>query len=264
MDQELFKRLLLEMREAGVQEIGLFYLGEPFTNVKLEEEIHFAKHIANYPYVFLTTNGSLANPKRLHKCFAAGLDSLKFSFNYADVEQFKSIARVNEKSYYAMLENIMQASKVRDAVYLETGHMCRLYASYIEYDGEQGERMREKIEQFRDCFDEVYALPLYTMSSFCFKQEKERGWKPTPGNRGRMGCLRDPLPCWSLFTEAHITWDGQLNLCCFDGDERFFMADLKTTPFMDGWNSNKFTAMRRAHLNKNVEGTVCEKCIAAC
>jgi len=25
------------------------------------------------------------------------------------------------------------------------------------------------------------------------------------GNQGRVGALREPLPCWSAFTEGHIT-----------------------------------------------------------
>jgi hypothetical protein len=85
-----------------------------------------------------------------------------------------------------------------------------------------------------------------------------------------MGCLRDPLPCWSIFTEAHIVWDGHLNLCCFDTNvggsdgHDFYMADLKEVPFMEGWNSKRFMAIRRAHLAKDVTGTLCEKCIVAC
>jgi hypothetical protein len=265
MDFELFKRLLLEMRYEGVREIGLFFLGEPFMSKDLERAVDFAKRVAEFPYVFLTTNGSLATPSRVRSLMLNGLDSLKFSFNYADEEQFASIARVKAQLYHKMLDNIRQVRLVRDEVEAETGHRCGLYASCIEYDGLQGERMKEKLTEFANYFDEVYTLPLYTMGSHCFKQEKERGWKPSAGNRGRMGCLRDPLPCWSIFTEAHIVFDGHLNLCCFDTHEgEFYMADLKDSPFMDGWNSEKFMAIRRHHLAKDVRGTLCEKCIASC
>jgi mRNA-degrading endonuclease toxin of MazEF toxin-antitoxin module len=49
---------------------------------------------------------------------------------------------------------------------------------------------------------------------------------PTAGNQGRVGALRKPLPCWSLFTEGHVTHDGRLSACCFDHDGRFEMGDL--------------------------------------
>src|SRR5690606_20621643 len=55
MDRGLFERLLREMREAGVEEIGVFYLGESFMVPWLPDAIAFAKHDCGYPYVFLTT-----------------------------------------------------------------------------------------------------------------------------------------------------------------------------------------------------------------
>lgn len=257
MSKEEFFRLAKEMREAGVEELGLFYLGESFLVPWLPEAIKYAKDIG-YPYVFLTTNGSLATPKRVEECMKAGLDSLKFSFNYASPEQFKEIARVKEKLYHAMRSNIEKAYEIRK----EGGYKCGLYASYIEYDGEQGERMLEVVEQVRPFVDEIYALPLYNQASLVQDHEDSVGWKPTAGNRGRAAALRDALPCWAVFTEGHITWDGKLSACCFDHDGRFHMGDLTTTSFMDSWNSPTFQALRDAHLKKDVTGTVCEKCVA--
>lgn len=254
MDRGLFERLLLDMRAAGVEEIGLFYLGESFLVSWLEEAVHFAKVNAGFPYVFLTTNGSLAETHRVRGCMEAGLDSLKFSLNYADADQFAEIARVNPRMYSALLNNIKNARIARD----EGGYDCGLYASYIMYDGEQGARMKKVVDEVSRHVDEVYALPLYNQASFI---EKE-GWAFTAGNRGRLDALRDPLPCWAVFTEGHITWDGKLSACCFDHDGRFHMGDLNETPFLEAWNSAPFQELRAAHLKKDVAGTVCEKCVA--
>jgi len=262
MDRGLFERLLREMRACGVEEIGLFYLGESFLCKWLEEAIAFAKRDCGYPYVFLTTNGSLSSPERMKACFAAGLDSLKFSFNYADEAQFKEIAKVKGSLFRNMIANIQLARAARDEVHAETGHRCGLYASYIEYDGAQGARMIQALDQIRDCVDEIYALPLYNQANLVTASEEKKGWKPIAGNRGRVGALRDPLPCWAVFTEGHITWDGMLSACCFDHDGRFHMGDLKTTPFMDAWNSPDFRKLRLAHLAKDVTNTPCSTCIA--
>jgi sulfatase maturation enzyme AslB (radical SAM superfamily) len=262
MERPLFERLLREMREAGVEEIGLFYLGESFLCDWLEEAVAFAKKDCGFPYVFLTSNGSLSGPDRLAGCFRAGLDSLKFSFNYANEDQFTAIAKVKPKLFRRMVENIRGARAVRDAVQAETGHKCGLYASYIEYDGEQGRRMAEALEQIRDCVDQIYALPLYNQASLVTDTEVKQGWKPTAGNRGRAAALRDPLPCWAVFTEGHVTWDGKLSACCFDHDGRFHMGDLVTTPFMQAWNSTVFQELRAAHLRRDVTATACETCIA--
>ncbi|MCC7275216.1 MAG: radical SAM protein [Alphaproteobacteria bacterium] len=262
MDRALFERLLREMRAAGVEEIGLFYLGESFLCRWLEEAIAFAKEECGFPYVFLTTNGSLATPERLEGCFEAGLDSLKFSFNYADAGQFTEVARVKPALYQRMIANIAQARAVRDWVATKTGRRCGLYASYIEYDGGQRARMEEAVAAIRPFVDEVYALPLYSQADLVTAEEKALGWVPTAGNRGRVGALREPIPCWSIFTEGHITWDGKLSACCFDHDGRFHMADLTRTPFAEGWHSERFQALRAAHLARRIQGTPCESCVA--
>lgn len=261
MDRSFYERLAIEMRSAGVEELGLFYLGESFLLPWLPEAISFAKDVANYPYVFLTTNGTLATPPKVDACLRAGLDSLKFSFNYTDAIQFENIARVKGSLFNDIEVNLRTASALRDQVYRETGHRCGLYASYIEYDGEQGRRMARSIERIAPLVDEVYALPLYNQASLVTEQEVDQGWKPTAGNRGRVGALREPLPCWSVFTEGHVTWDGKLSACCFDHDGRFHMGDLNTAEFMECWQSDRFRALRSAHLRRDVRGTPCETCI---
>jgi len=262
MDRTLYERLAVEMRQAGVEELGLFYLGESFLLPWLPEAVDYAKNVAGYPYVFLTTNGTVATPIRVDACIRAGLDSLKFSFNYADAGQFKEIARVKGRLFQDIESNMRAARTIRDQVERETGHRCGLYASYIEYDGDQGERMAETIERIAPLVDEVYALPLYSQASLVTDDEVGRGWTPTAGNRGRAGALRDPLPCWSVFTEGHVTWDGRLSACCFDHDGRFHMGDLTAASFMECWQSPEFQALREAHLRRDVRGTACETCLA--
>ena len=262
MDKELFKRLLLDMRGAGVEEIGLFYLGESFLLPWLEEAIEFAKHEAGFPYVFLTTNGSLSTPARMEACMRAGLDSLKFSLNYADAEQFVGVARVKAALFDTMLDNIKAARAVRDRVQENTNHRCGLYASYIAYDDEQGEKMQQVVSTLSPLLDEIYALPLYNQANLVTSEAEGRDWEIKAGNPGRLNALRAPIPCWAVFTEGHITWDGQLSACCFDHDGRFHMGDLKEQDFMTAWNSQKFQDLRHAHLDCNVAGTVCDTCVA--
>lgn len=262
MDRGLFERLMREMRGAGVQEIGLFYLGESMLVPWLADAVRFAKEDCGFPYVFLTTNGSLATEYLLRRLFEAGLDSLKFSLNYATPEQFGEITSVNPRIFDRVLANVKASRKTRDAVYQETGRRCGLYASYIEYNGAQAERMTEVVAQVEPYMDEVYALPLYNQAALLTDDEESAGWTPSAGNRGRAANLREPLPCWSIFTEGHISWDGKLSACCFDHDGRFHMGDLTEVSFMEAWHSDKFQALREANLRKDVTGTVCEKCVA--
>ncbi|MBI2500396.1 MAG: radical SAM protein [Deltaproteobacteria bacterium] len=259
IDWDLLCRLLREMRAAGVEEIGMFYLGESLLYKKLAEAIAYAKNEIGYPYVFLTTNGRMATPERIKACLMAGLDSLKFSFNWSGPEQCKEVTGVD--AFETVVRHIRETWEVRDQVEKETGHRCGLYASSIQYDGEQLKRMENAVLQIKPYVDQHYWLPLYSQAGLT---GGAKDTQPVAGNIGRIGALRDPLPCWSLFTEGHITYDGRLSACCFDHDGRFNMGNLNEISFMEAWHSKPFQKLRQANLREDVAGTACEKCIAYC
>jgi radical SAM protein with 4Fe4S-binding SPASM domain len=260
MDFDLFKRITREMREAGVEEIGCFYLGESFMNPRLLVDcVRYLKGELAFPYVFLTSNASMSFPEAVEECMKAGLDSLKWSVNAADEDQFEDIMGVAGKLFRNAIANIKAAWAVRQAKGYSTG----LYASSIRYDGEQQQKMETLLnEHVRPYVDEHYWLPLYSMGAFATQREEELGYRPTAGNQGRLGALREPLPCWSAFTEGHVTADGKLSACCFDANANWTMGDLTQQSFMEAWNSSAFVKLRTAHLNRDVRGTVCEQCIA--
>lgn len=260
MDLDLFKRVTSECRAAGVEEVGLFFLGESFMCPELLlEALQWVKGELRFPYVFLTSNASLADPEDVEELMKAGLDSLKWSVNAADEVQFKEVMGVSPKYFRKALRNIQSAKIIRD----RGGYNTRLYASSIKYDGEQQQMMEDLLaKHVLDYVDQHYWLPLYSMGAVATQREAELGYRPTAGNQGRLGALREPLPCWSAFTEAHCTADGMLSACCFDADSRWTMADLKQVSFMEGWNSAVFTALREAHLRRDVTGTPCAECVA--
>ena len=260
MDFDLFKRITGEMRDAGVEEIGVFYLGESFMNPRLLVDcIRYLKRDLATPYVFLTSNASMSFPEAVEECMKAGLDSLKWSVNAADQDQFEKIMGVSGRLFHRALDNIKAAWAVRAARQYRTG----LYASSIQYDGAQQTKMEALLtDHVRPYVDQHYWLPLYSMGAFATRRESELGYRPTAGNQGRIGALREPLPCWSAFTEGHVTADGKLSACCFDATAHWTMGDLNAVPFMAAWNSESFVELRSAHLRRDVTGTVCEKCIA--
>jgi MoaA/NifB/PqqE/SkfB family radical SAM enzyme len=250
MSWEFYTRIVKQMRDLGVEALGVFYLGESFLCDWLADAIRYAKRECGYPYVFLTTNGRLATVERVRSCMLGGLDSLKFSFNFCDPRQFTDSTGASAVEYRTVVNNIRDARWIRDYVADTTGHRCGIYASSLLYDDEQRERMRDAVDKILPYVDEHYWLPLF-------------GYPPPPPcTTGSPAVLTKPLPCWSLFTEAHITHDGRLSACCFDHSARYSMGDLDETPFMDAWHGRPFRELRAAHLAGDVTGTACEKCIS--
>ena len=251
MDPALYSRILREMYDLGIRSIGLFFIGEPFLSARLPDQIAEAKNIG-FDYVYVTTNGSLALPKKVEACMKAGLNSLKFSLNYADENQFAAVAKVSPRLFGRVLANIKAAREIRDA----GGYDCGIYASSILYDGEQREKLQEVIDSVLPYLDEHYFLPTFSMHTAA----NESGLIPQPGNPGRVGALRSGA-CWALWS-YHIDHKGRMIACCFGdgGNDDFVMGDLTKQSFMEAWNSPKFQALRAAHLAGDVRGTPCETC----
>jgi radical SAM protein with 4Fe4S-binding SPASM domain len=249
MDWTLFTRLAKDLRTAGVERLGLFYVGESFLCDWLPEAVRYAKSVCDFRHVFLTTNGVSATRDRVQACMAAGLDSLKFALNWADARQFERIASGTSADFKRVVENVKAARCARDDVHHETGHRCALYASSLSYDDAQGERMRELLQDIERYVDHHYWLPLFGH------------WGPGPRLVDRPVPVK-PLPCAALFTEAHITWDGRLSACSLDGSSRFHMADLRRMSFEDAWASPAFQHLRARHLAGDVKDTPCRHCVA--
>ena len=258
MDWELFKRITKEMRDLGVQEIGVFYIGESFTNPHLlVSAIKYLKSELETPYVFLTSNGSLASPKVVGECMEAGLDSLKWSCNAADDEQFKKLMGVPSRSFHQAMNYIQWAKMIRDTNKYKT----KLYASSILYDNDQPKKAYTFLtDHVIPYVDEHYWLPLYTAGGQAKEKEAELNMKPIAGNTGRLDDPSQPIPCWTLFTAAHIMVDGKMTGCCLDGVGNWVMGDLTKQSFMECWHSKDFQSLRKAHIDNNIAGTKCQAC----
>lgn len=257
MDFELFKRITKDMRENGVEELGMFYIGESLLYPYLTDAITYAKKELRFPYVFLTTNGSMAGKERVRAIMEAGLDSLKWSLNSADMWQFRQMTSMAPSMFKTVMQNVQDAYTVRE----EGGYKTRLYASSIRYDGDQLKRMENTIaSQVLPYVDEHYWLPLLSFGDTA-KKVQDAGFSTVTGNPGRADCMRPPIPCWAVFKEGHVTAAGKLSACCFDSSNAWVMADLTKVSFMEGWNSKDFQALRGKHLSGDCHGTPCEGCL---
>ncbi len=250
IDKEKYFKLIDELAKLKIKEVGMFYLGESFLVKWLPEAIKYAKD-AGIPYVFLTTNGVAGSPDQYKAVFEAGLDSLKFSVNYTSQKDFKNITQRKPSKFLDLLSHIRVARRIRD----EGNHKCGIFAGYINYTGERARLMKPVLEEITPFVDEIYSLPIYNHSEL----DDKPNWELSGGNVGRADNPRPPLPCWSAFNEAHVDQDMKLQLCCFF--HNVAMADLNEVSFEDGWNSDEFMELRQRHIDEDIDGSVCEKCL---
>jgi hypothetical protein len=250
-----FERIVRGLRDAGVERFGLFYMNEPFADDRLAQAIRIAKEECGVSYVFVTSSGVGATAAKLRSCLEAGLDSLKFALNFSGPVQAGSSAAISAQAFMEAIENVRLARQVRDDVFEQTGRYCRLSISSLEYDDAQRQRMGPVLQEFIGCVDEHYWLPLFGRIDHAPNDT-------SPGTDGSVGgLLRKAIPCWSLFTEAHVDANAELSACCLDGSARFRMGDLTEASFTQAWHGSRFRALRSAHLRGDVSTTACAQCI---
>ena len=73
MELPFAKRMVDEAYDMGVRELALFMMGESFLYQDIDEIILYAKQ-KGYEYVYITSNGALAEPERMKKAIDAGVD----------------------------------------------------------------------------------------------------------------------------------------------------------------------------------------------
>ena len=250
MDFGLFKRVTREMREAGVEEIGVFYLGESFMNPRLLVDCiaYLKRELGNalcLPHLQrldgLSRGGRGMHEGRARLAEMVGQRGRRGAVR-EDHGRVGPAVPARARQHQGGLGGAPSAAATRPA---STPRPSATTAS-------SRQKMEALLaERVRPYVDQHYWLPLYSMGAFATQREEELGYRPTAGNQGRIGALREPLPCWSAFTEGHVTAEGKLSACCFDATANWTMGDLNRQSFMEAWNSR---AVRQAARGASAEG----------
>lgn len=250
MNSDLVYRLLSEGSKLGIKKVGLFITGEPFASPELEKYIRFAKE-NDYTYVFITTNGAMASPDRLEKVMEAGVDSIKFSINAGTRESYKIVHGVDD--YEKVWENLMYADRYRK----RRGLHVKLLSSFVvtKYTQKEIEEHYEKITPYVDeiCF---------------FKAESFGGDMKNDDLEAAIGndnipqyALPNRLPCAELFKTICVTAEGYLTCCCNEAFNYLVTVDVNDLSLEEAWNSDAMQDIRKRHIEGDIDGTQCYKCI---
>ena len=241
MPVHVYQGIIEQAKKAGVNELGVFLLGESFILHNLSHYIAVAKEVG-IEYVYLTTNGTLCDPLSLQAVFDAGLDSIKFSLNAGGPVKYKE--QTGYDMFAKVLDNIRWACENKGKVNVSVSCI------YDEAQRVEMEAIKEKVNSWGG---EYYYLPNLNHGGHV----KGKYY----GNIGRLENSVPPVPCWELFNTSRVTWDGWLTMCCFDHTGKFKVADLTTTKLIDAWHDKKFVNLRRAHLQDKIKGTLCDHCL---
>ena len=252
LDLDLAFKLMKEAKENGSTDLALQATGEPFMDKRLPEFIKEGKRL-KYEYIYINTNGALANSKRAKPVIDAGCDSIKFSINAHNRENFKKVHGYDD--FEKVIENLKWIFKYRNENNIKMG----IYVSTVK--NSESDFVAEDIEKVitENCDKFEFRAISNQGGSMMELNEKENIQK---GNV--LGSLKkdDVLSkCVYPFNRIVVNPHGFVVPCTADFHKQLEIGDTTKKSLIEIWNGDEFKYLRNKHLNNELEGIYCNKCI---
>lgn len=249
---ELFDKIMRDLSEFDepIKVIRMNKVGEPLLNKDLCRMIQMAKESGRVRHIDLATNGSLFSRELLGALIAAGLDRLNISLEGVNRHQYLEHAGVD----------IDFDELVRSIRWLYSNRMScevtiKVPGNYLTED-----QKKSFFEMFGDYCDRIFIEDLAPIwPSFDVESRANTTVSAVEGQYKQV--LEDKEVCTSIFYAATINADGTVSACCPDWEQKLLVGDIRTDSLKNIWNSRKFNALRRQHLEgRRGENGTCGQC----
>ena len=233
MDEETLMRVVDECGHNGVYALYCHLFNEPLLHMKKLEKVIRRAKMVGISIVAVTTNATPLTTKNVGILIDAGLDTLHFSFEGANHENYKKVRGFDaaniEKKILAALEIRSKINK-RNA----RGQLVPWMAITHMRTNETDEEIRVFMEKWKQVVDDIEIRPVLG-----FLGRTELKIAEFPKNR---------IPCRYLGDRLIIAADGTATGCSVDVD-----AALNLGNMMDGdtiksiWHSDKYRNLWALH-----------------
>lgn len=242
INKAIVTKALKQSRELGVKELGLYTNGEPLLNTNIDNYIKQAKDFS-YDYIYITTNGILANKEKIRKLFELGLNSIKFSINSIEGKNYATTQGID--CFNIVMENLRSVYHMKKENFPDR----KVYVSYIKtkFNNYHNFEIKRMFQKYCD--------------NISIQDVRNQG--------GLIANIDDlvfdtqnniKLPCFYPFNSIVVTCEGYVTACCMDFQNYLVYGDLNKDNLKDIWNNDVINDFREKQLNKKVENTICENC----
>lgn len=235
MNFDLFCKLIDEAE--GKSEMAMLYgLGESLISKNFFKYAEYA--VKSKLATRLSSNATVITPNIAEQLVGVGLDFLILSVDGVTPGTYENI-RVGgtlEKTQ-ANVKKILQ-EKIRQ------GSNTHITVQIISMDATKKEEMRQR-ELFTP--EEMKAVNVFRV-----KPHFDSYANPVEG-------LKHSTPCYILWNQMSVTWDGKVCMCCFDFDAKNPVGDLNKQTIEQAWNGSEIVDARQRH-QKGIHDQLPEHC----
>ena len=225
----------------SIKEVGLYGLGESTLHPHLAKYYKMMKEAGYFTY--LTTNGV----KIAHLIPAIKyIDSLKFSWNYKDENDFHAKTGADHKTMYTILSNI-------NNIYQLFSNITDISISVVLDIGDQVSDFKYMLSKIK-CKN-VFFVPVLTQGGIY-------GAGKTGGPNIVEDGFKKSMPCWTLFKGLYVDCNLNVRTCPYGNNDSkqytHILGNLKKDSLEDILKErDKYKQM---HLNGDCP-IICKKCL---
>ena len=253
LNLDLFKNIVTQAIDLGIEEIGLYSTGEPLLIKNLDDYVRFSKELG-VKRVYITTNASLLTKDRARKLLTAGLDSIKISINGGDRETYFKVHGSDD--WDKVIDNLKSLYNLKNSEFPN----LEIFASCVttSIDPNTLQKNHDAVDKF---VDEIYYQEPHIQGGNMINVALALSTNKTGTNYSSLSSSNDISPCPIIWNRLHVTCEGYLTACCVDYENELVYADLNIHTLEDSWNNDLIRSLRRRHLCGSTVGTICHNCM---
>lgn len=186
--------------------------------------------------------------EKAKELISSGLDSIKFSINGGSAESYKNIH--GKDDYHKVIENLKSLSNYKRS----NGLKFAIYISFVVTSVTKEEKNSFYLDM-KEYADDIVFTNVRNQAGLMYDDVTQLLVDDPRAN------IKDRVPCPQVFNAITITCEGFVSACCADFQNYLIVGDLRKQSLKEIWQSESFCGLRKAHLQQNLENTLCYNCV---
>jgi radical SAM protein with 4Fe4S-binding SPASM domain len=227
MSEKLFKSIISQGKDMGVNRYLPFLNGEPFAFTKIFKWLDYMNE--QNVQVHLYTNASLLTKAKIDRLVSIGC----VRFIYC------SLNAATKETYNKVMPGLDFDKTVKNIKYLISKRNCTVRVGMVVNEYTQNEK-------------ELF-IKQWGRKSKITRFENWGGQKHDITER-----TSNRLMCRQLHNHMAILWDGRVCLCCFDYEGKIVLGDLKKQTMKQIWENSR--SLRYKNQKLKFDNKLCKDC----
>lgn len=237
MDFELFKSLVDQGKEMGVEKIAPFLNGEPFMDPNYFEKLKYVREVMPNVWLEIFTNGSILDDEKIDQLALLNVNFINVSVNAASKDIYEKICKRNH--FDKVVENTI---KLINRLSSKTVIRVSMVPTEVVTN--------EEIEKFKEFWSKYLPKENIQINEYF-------NWS------GKIYKNKQTIisSCFRILEHLTVQYDGKVIWCCMDiGDNPdYIIGDLTKQTLKEVWEKSEWRRLMHKQ-SKRIGLEPCFKC----